>query len=156
MLPAYLAFSLLFCPHPPNPLPLRGRGGIKVISCKGLRPLHPPGAESGRHRGRDSKCRRGLAFFLARLLCLCGGRTRAALAVSAASGSFFQKRTRAVAPSIKIREKFWGVWGTLSRVPQRFSLPPPQPCFYLLIDNKEKRVDKRAGRVYNIGRLGKR
>ena len=51
----------------------------------------------------------------------------------------FQKRARAVAPSIKIREKFWGVWGTLSRVPQRFSLPPPQPCFYLLIDNKEKK-----------------
>ena len=52
----------------------------------------------------------------------------------------FQKRARAVAPSIKNREKFWGVWGTLSRVPQRFFLlPSPQPCFYLLIDNKEKK-----------------
>ena len=28
-------------PHPPVPLPLRGRGRLKVISCKGLRPLHP-------------------------------------------------------------------------------------------------------------------
>ncbi len=38
-LPFY--FSLLFCPHPPDPLPLRGRGGIIVFLCKGLRPLHP-------------------------------------------------------------------------------------------------------------------
>ena len=28
-------------PHPPDPLPLRGRGRLKVILCKGLRPLHP-------------------------------------------------------------------------------------------------------------------
>ena len=28
--------------YPPNPLPRWGRG-IKVISCKGLRPLHPRG-----------------------------------------------------------------------------------------------------------------
>ena len=41
--PAIPAFSLIFCPHPPDPLPLRGRGRIKVISCKGLRPLHPRG-----------------------------------------------------------------------------------------------------------------
>ena len=27
--------------------------------------------------------------------------------------------------SIQIREKFWGVWGTLSRVPQRFSRVSP-------------------------------
>ena len=27
--------------------------------------------------------------------------------------------------SIQIREKFWGVWGTLSRVPQRFSSVSP-------------------------------
>ena len=47
--PAYPAFSLLSCPHPPDPLPLRGRGRLKVILCKGLRPLHPR-AEPGRHR----------------------------------------------------------------------------------------------------------
>ena len=41
--PADLAFSLLLCPHPPDPLPLRGRGRLKVILCKGRSPLHPRG-----------------------------------------------------------------------------------------------------------------
>ena len=51
--PAYLAFSLLLCPHPPAPLPLRGRGGLKVILCKGLRPLHPRGCTHGSPRKRQ-------------------------------------------------------------------------------------------------------
>ena len=37
-LPFY--FSLFPAPIPPTPFPA-GRGGIKVILCKGLRPLHP-------------------------------------------------------------------------------------------------------------------
>ena len=46
--PANPAFSLLCCPHPPDPrsqsaLPLRGRGRFLVFLCKGLRPLHPRG-----------------------------------------------------------------------------------------------------------------
>ena len=41
-LPAAPAFSLLSRPHPPDPLP-GGKGETKVISCKGLRPLHPRG-----------------------------------------------------------------------------------------------------------------
>ena len=45
--PAYPAFSLPFRPHPPAPLPLRGRGRLKVILCKGLRPLHPRGLNPG-------------------------------------------------------------------------------------------------------------
>ena len=40
--PACPAFSFASA-HPPNPLPRRGRGRFKVISCKGLRPLHPRG-----------------------------------------------------------------------------------------------------------------
>ena len=48
-------FSLLFCPHPPDPLP-GGKGEPKVISCKGLRPLHPR-AEPGRHWGRGQTTR---------------------------------------------------------------------------------------------------
>ena len=46
--PAYTAFSFDSAPYPPCPLPRRGRGRFKVISCKGLRPLHPRGAEPGR------------------------------------------------------------------------------------------------------------
>ena len=62
-MPVYLAFSLLFCPYPPDPLPLRGRGRIIVFLCKGLRPLHPRGwVESGTGGGREVAIpRRGLA-----------------------------------------------------------------------------------------------
>ena len=43
--PANPAFSFVFAPYPPDPrsqsaLP-GGKGETKVISCKGLRPLHP-------------------------------------------------------------------------------------------------------------------
>ena len=40
--PAAPCLYLLSCPHPPDPLP-GGKGEPKVISCKGLRPLHPRG-----------------------------------------------------------------------------------------------------------------
>ena len=42
-LPVCPALSFPSCPHPPDPLPLRGRGRIVVFLCKGLRPLHPRG-----------------------------------------------------------------------------------------------------------------
>ena len=45
--PARPAFSFLFSPHPPSPLPLRGRGRFFVFLCKGLRPLHPRGLNPG-------------------------------------------------------------------------------------------------------------
>ena len=54
--PAYPAFRLISFPHPPDPLPLRGRGRLKVILCKGLRPLHPRGLNPG---GTGYPCRCG-------------------------------------------------------------------------------------------------
>ena len=147
--PAYPAFSLIFCPHPPDPLPLRGRGRFLVFLCKGLRPLHPrglnpwfaakptgsgslravPAAKERGDRGRWNYPSHATAAF-EMVLSPGAGRTSAA-----------------VAPSIKIREKFWGVWGDSFKSPPAF-LPspsvspfplPPQPCFYLPIDNKEKK-----------------
>ena len=38
--PADFAFSLIFCPHPPAPLPPRGRG-VQSLFRRGLRPRHP-------------------------------------------------------------------------------------------------------------------
>ena len=38
--PANPAFSLIFCPHPPNPRP-GGKGEIKSLFRRGLRPRHP-------------------------------------------------------------------------------------------------------------------
>ena len=45
--PADPAFCFPFCPLSPHPLPRLGRGRFKVISCKGLRPLHPRGLNPG-------------------------------------------------------------------------------------------------------------
>ena len=84
-------------PIPPTPFPQRGRGGFIVILCKGLRPLHPRGLNpggTGLSRGGD--CSRGISH-----------------------GIGHKRR-----PNNRfIREKFWGVWGTLSRVPRRSPLP---------------------------------
>ena len=38
--PAYPAFSLLYCPHPPDPLP-GGKGETQSLFRRGLRPRHP-------------------------------------------------------------------------------------------------------------------
>ena len=43
MPPVYPAFSLLSCPLFPRPPSPVGKGETKVISCKGLCPLHPQG-----------------------------------------------------------------------------------------------------------------
>ena len=39
--PVAPAFSFVFAPYPPTPPSPAGKGETKVISCKGLRPLHP-------------------------------------------------------------------------------------------------------------------
>ena len=48
MSPAYPAFSLLSCPHPPAPLPLRGRGRFFLYFAGGFAPgtpcIEPPAA----------------------------------------------------------------------------------------------------------------
>ena len=45
--PADHAFSLFSFPHPPDPLPLRGRGRLKFFHARGFAPCIP-GAEPGR------------------------------------------------------------------------------------------------------------
>ena len=46
--PAAPAFSLLGCPHPPDPLPLRGRGRPRLFHARGFAPcipsIRPPAA----------------------------------------------------------------------------------------------------------------
>ena len=54
--PPNLAFSVLSFPHPPYPPSPPGKGGFKVIPCKGLRPLHPQGWTG---RGTGCPCRTG-------------------------------------------------------------------------------------------------
>ena len=129
--PAHPAFSFISFPYPPDPHPPWGRGRILVFLYKGLRPLHPPGLNPGgigaggepraRWGGGDSgrlstlqfrnppgaeSRRRGFNFGYS-------------LPVGFAGTHRFK--------SIQIREKFWGVWGTLSRVPQRLSSVSPSP-----------------------------
>ena len=55
--PAAPCLYLLSCPHPPNPLP-DGKGEPKVISCKGLRPLHPRAEPSAAREKRGEPCTR--------------------------------------------------------------------------------------------------
>ena len=51
--PADLAFSLLSCPHPPDPLPLRGRGDLGLFYARGFAPCIPGGCTHGSPRKRQ-------------------------------------------------------------------------------------------------------
>ena len=54
-LPLPLVYFL--APYPPAPLPRRGRGRLRLFSCKGLRPLHP--TVCGTYRACQAGARRG-------------------------------------------------------------------------------------------------
>ena len=98
LLPVCLAFSVLPCPHPPararRAIFPGGEGGDFSFLMQGASPLASPGADPGRHW---LGFKRPIRF-----------------------GVAGERRLQ----SIKIREKFLGVWGLLSRSPQRF----PAPC----------------------------
>ena len=106
-----LPLVLFPAPIPPDPLP-GGKGENQGYFMQGAPPLASPGLNRKRH-GLNLRCR-----------CHGGGRIRAALAVSAASGSFFQKRARAVTPSIINSRKVLGGLGDSFKSPPAF-LPLP-------------------------------
>ena len=88
-------------PYPPSPLPPAGKGEIFSLLYRGLRPRHPDLNLRGAGSSCGGDCLR---------CCLLWNR---------------HKRR----PNNRfIREKFWGVWGTLSRVPQRFPRSPVSPA----------------------------
>ena len=77
--PANPDFSLLFCPHPPDPLP-GGKGETISLFCRGLRPRHPgirPFA--ARTAPAMQVPGGGLAFLAAVLPCRCDTRRGACL-----------------------------------------------------------------------------
>ena len=112
--PAAFSFDSAPIPHPPSPA---GKGEIKVIFMQGASPLASPALDRLRRlqsqRNRHS-----------------GGRRipETALTVSAHPVEFFPgSRHEPRLLRSYIREKFWGGWGTLSRVPRRCSLAVAPP-----------------------------
>ena len=173
MLPVCLAFSVLPCPHPPNPLP-NGKGEIFCFLMQGASPLASPGAEPGRHRltlrsrypaeacpagrrltpplwcpqGACLPCRPPtlpLVYFPApyppqppspvgkgEIFLFSYARGSAPCIPATEPGRHWLNFKKPILfgvagerrlQSIKIREKFLGVWGLLSRSPQ--ALPRP-------------------------------
>ena len=103
---------------------LAGAVRVQPRGCKGRSPLHeitlvspsPPGKGQGDGGKTPFGFRRGLS----------PGGADSTLDIPLPVGFAGTHRFK----SIQIQEKFWGVWGTLSRVPQRFSSvsPPPPPA----------------------------
>ena len=60
--PACLSVSLLFCPHPPAPLP-GGKGGAQSLFCRGLRPRHPCTEPPAALTDPAYRCTEGAAFY---------------------------------------------------------------------------------------------
>ena len=108
--PAIPAFSLLSCPHPPTPS--SGEGGSPKVYFAGASPRRP--------------CIRPLA---ARTVPAKQVLRRGACPRRRGGGGLavFQKRARAVAPSIKIREKFWGVGDSFKSPRRSLHQESPEP-----------------------------
>ena len=118
MSPAYTAFSFCCCPHPPAPFPT-GRGDHKLVLPGATAPGTP--ALDRLRRLQSQRNRHS------------GGKRvpETALTVSAHPVGFFPgSRHEPWLLQSYIREKFWGVWGTLSRVPRRFSLAVAPPIIH--------------------------
>ena len=124
--PARPAFSFISFPYPPDPLPPWGRGRILVFLCKGLRPLHEITLVSPSPEGKSALRARAGGWGQNAPRFLPGaepGRRGFNFGYPLPVGFAGTHRFK----SIQIQEKFWGVWGTLSRVPQRFSRVSPPP-----------------------------
>ena len=135
--PANPAFSLPSCPlSPPPPLPQRGRGILSFL-MQGAPPLASPVAEPGRHlQPLPSKASGGVAGFLPRPKPRQPSATPTQINGCTTSGQYYN------------RGKFLGVWGLLSRSPQRFlasSLPRPLASLRIRSDC----VTIRRGRTYH-------
>ena len=63
LLPAYPAFSLLSFPHPPSPLPLRGRGRLLLYFAGGFAPGTPALNRLRRLQPLPIRCQTGTCLF---------------------------------------------------------------------------------------------
>ena len=109
--PANPAFSLLSCPLSPFP---SGEGGFLVFLCKGIRPLHPRWLNPG---GTYSPCQAKHPA---------GGWFSSSPDAQTTLGDVGSNPCCTTSGQYYNRGKFLGVWGLLSRSPQRFpasSLP---------------------------------
>ena len=139
-----LLLACLLAPYPPFPLPQWGRGILSFL-MQGAPPLASPVAEPGRHlQPLPSKASGGVAGFLPRPTPRQPSATSGSNQCCTTSGQYYN------------RGKFLGVWGLLSRSPQRFpasslprSLAPslPRPLASLRI--RSDCVTIRRGRTYH-------
>ena len=133
--PANPAFSLLSCPLSPLPLPHWGRGILSFL-MQGAPPLASPVAEPGRHLQPLPSKASG------------GGWFSSSPDAQTTLGDVGSNQCCTTSAQYYNRGKFLGVWGLLSRSPQRFlasSLPRPLASLRIRSDC----VTIRRGRTYH-------